>query len=79
MVSGLDGVTGSLIIRNIVHQAGTTIVMIEHIVEVILRLSGRVLVLNFGQKLFEGTPREVVEHPAVVESYLGRKLDAVEP
>jgi branched-chain amino acid transport system ATP-binding protein len=61
-----------------IHAAGTTILMIEHIVEVILRLSNRVLVLNFGQKLFEGTPREVVAHPAVVESYLGRPLDSVD-
>jgi branched-chain amino acid transport system ATP-binding protein len=58
-----------------VHASGVTILMIEHIVEAILALSQRVLVLNFGQKLFEGTPREVIEHPAVIESYLGRPLD----
>jgi branched-chain amino acid transport system ATP-binding protein len=58
-----------------IHASGVTILMIEHIVEAILALSQRVLVLNFGQKLFEGTPREVMEHPAVIESYLGRPLD----
>jgi branched-chain amino acid transport system ATP-binding protein len=58
-----------------IHASGITILMIEHIVEAILALSQRVLVLNFGQKLFEGTPREVMEHPAVIESYLGRPLD----
>jgi len=81
VVGGLTGteIEDLTLVLARIHRAGTTIVMIEHIVEVILRLSSRVLVLNFGQKLFEGTPREVVEHPAVVESYLGRKLDAVEP
>jgi branched-chain amino acid transport system ATP-binding protein len=58
-----------------IHAAGATIVMIEHVVEVILRLTSRVVVLNFGEKLFEGTPEEVVEHPAVIESYLGRPLE----
>ena len=59
-----------------IHAAGVTIVMIEHLVEVIMELSQRVVVLNFGQKLFEGAPAEVVEHPAVIESYLGKPLEA---
>lgn len=58
-----------------IHASGTTIVMIEHVIEAILQLTQRVVVLNFGEKLFEGTPREVVEHPAVIESYLGRPLN----
>jgi branched-chain amino acid transport system ATP-binding protein len=58
-----------------IHAAGVTIVMIEHLVEVIIALSMRVVVLNFGRKLFEGLPKEVIEHPEVIESYLGRPLD----
>lgn len=58
-----------------IHAAGVTIVMIEHLVEVIIALSMRVVVLNFGRKLYEGSPDEVVEHPDVIESYLGRPLD----
>jgi branched-chain amino acid transport system ATP-binding protein len=54
-----------------VHASGVTIVMIEHIVEAIVALSQRVVVLNFGEKLFEGTPIDVMQHPAVIESYLG--------
>jgi branched-chain amino acid transport system ATP-binding protein len=57
------------------HAAGVTIVMIEHLVEVIIALSMRVVVLNFGRKLHEGSPKEVIEHPQVIESYLGRSLD----
>lgn len=58
-----------------IHRAGVTIVMIEHLVEVIVALSARVVVLNFGCKLHEGTPHEVIEHPEVIESYLGLPLE----
>lgn len=58
-----------------IHASGVTIVMIEHIVEAIMALSQRVIVLNFGEKLFEGTPAEVMQHPAVIESYLGSEAE----
>jgi branched-chain amino acid transport system ATP-binding protein len=58
-----------------IHASGMTIVMIEHLVEVILALAERVVVLNFGKKLVDGAPQYVVEHPDVVESYLGRPLE----
>ena len=58
-----------------IHASGVTIVMIEHIIEVIVALSQRVVVLNFGEKLFEGTPAEVMQHPAVIESYLGSEAE----
>jgi branched-chain amino acid transport system ATP-binding protein len=59
-----------------VHASGVTIVMIEHIVEAIVALSQRVVVLNFGEKLFEGTPADVMAHPAVIDSYLGSEAGA---
>ena len=59
---------GLLQVLRRIHASGTAIVMIEHVIEAILQLTQRVVVLNFGEKLFEGTPREVVEHPAVIES-----------
>ncbi|MEP9380473.1 ABC transporter ATP-binding protein [Aquabacter sp. CN5-332] len=65
-----------MVVLQRIHASGVTIVMIEHLVEVIMALSKRVVVLNFGQKLFEGTPADVVQHPAVIESYLGRSLEA---
>ena len=58
-----------------IHASGMTIVMIEHLVEVILALAQRVVVLNFGKKLVDGAPQYVVEHPDVVESYLGRPVE----
>ena len=76
----MGGVTRSevddlMVVLQRIHASGVTIVMIEHLVEVIVAMSQRVVVLNFGRKLFEGTPKEVVEHPEVIESYLGRPLE----
>lgn len=59
-----------------IHNDGTTILMIEHLVHVIVRMAQHVVVLNFGEKLFEGEPGAVLEHPAVIESYLGKPLEA---
>jgi branched-chain amino acid transport system ATP-binding protein len=56
-----------------IHAAGITLVIVEHVLEVVMRLAHRVLVLNFGQTIAEGTPQEIVRHPAVIEAYLGRK------
>jgi branched-chain amino acid transport system ATP-binding protein len=61
-----------------IHAAGTTVVMIEHLVHVILDLCDHVLVLNFGRELFRGTPNDVVNHPEVIEAYLGKPLAAKE-
>jgi branched-chain amino acid transport system ATP-binding protein len=52
-------------------QAGQTMLIIEHILSVLFDLSDRVLVLNFGQRLAEGTPAEIARHPQVIEVYLG--------
>lgn len=59
-----------------VNRSGVTILMIEHLVHVILQLADWVFVLNFGEELFQGTSDEVMSHPEVIESYLGRPLEA---
>lgn len=58
-----------------IRRTGITIVMIEHHVQVITRLCDRVLVMDFGAKLFEGPPDAVSSNPDVIQAYLGKLLE----
>jgi branched-chain amino acid transport system ATP-binding protein len=64
----LDRLTG--IIRGIA-QRGIAVLLIEHDMRFLLPLASRVVVLNFGARIAEGTPQEVRSQPAVMEAYLG--------
>jgi len=54
-----------------IRDSGVTVLMIEHHVHAVMGLSDRVLVLDFGRKIAEGAPRDVLEVPEVVTAYLG--------
>jgi len=60
-------------ILDIKEEHNITIVLIEHDMKMIMDISDRVLVLNFGQALTQGTPKEVQKHPDVITAYLGQK------
>jgi ABC-type branched-subunit amino acid transport system ATPase component len=55
---------------------GITLMIVEHVIKVILGVSNRVIVLNFGTKIFEGSPHEAVNDQKVVEAYLGKDFYA---
>jgi branched-chain amino acid transport system ATP-binding protein len=50
---------------------GMTVVVVEHNMDLVMTVADRVLVIDYGQRLFEGTPAEVQAHPAVIAAYLG--------
>ncbi len=59
------------VIRRIREERGIAILVIEHLMQVIMQLSDRIMVLSFGQKLAEGKPEEIAHNPTVIEAYLG--------
>jgi branched-chain amino acid transport system ATP-binding protein len=59
-----------------VRESGVTLVIVEHVMEAVMQLSDRVIVINSGRKIVEGTPKEVVVNPEVIQAYLGDRYHA---
>jgi branched-chain amino acid transport system permease protein len=63
------------LIQRVHKSRNLSIILIEHHMDVVMSLCDRITVLNFGSKIAEGTPSEIQSNPAVLEAYLGDKVD----
>jgi branched-chain amino acid transport system ATP-binding protein len=59
-----------------IRQAGVTILLVEHVMEVVMPISSRVVVLEYGKKIAEDTPERVIHNEEVIKAYLGEKYHA---
>jgi len=60
-------------IKHVHYELGVTVMLIEHVMELVMKISERVVVLDSGQKIAIGNPEEIARDPAVIKAYLGER------
>jgi branched-chain amino acid transport system ATP-binding protein len=74
--AGLNAAEVEMLLQRIgvLRERGVTIVVVEHNMDLVMRVADHVLVMDYGQHLFEGPPAGVQAHPGVIAAYLGSEL-----
>jgi branched-chain amino acid transport system ATP-binding protein len=67
----MSEVASTMFIIERLKERGITVVMVEHRIKELVRVANKLLLMNFGQKIIEGSPNEVVSSPLAIEAYLG--------